>query len=237
MEKLTLNTFITAASDSEFSQYMVLATMKNYLDLFHKNKLFPPFGELVELYQNLNTLLNKRNDFANRMPNKLAGFDFKEKKLIYEKDQLNENDMDKVFEFIDWAMPKISEGLDEGKAIYDFVEQNIKIEEFGIHPLYKDEGYFLIPDLKKNIFQVFRFELSIIASSEIPFRSLKTSFVETFESAVNEIAVENIKLELIRKYPDLPNPATYNVIINIDFPFDETLLPIAKRKLMRKIAA
>lgn len=237
MEKLTLNTFISAAADSELSQYLLLATLKNYLEQFHKNKLYPPFGELVELNQNLNTLRSKKNDFAGKLPEKLVGFDFDKKQLVYEKQRLTDNDMDKVFEFIEWALPKIKEGLDEGKAIYDFVDDNIKIEEIGILPLYKDEGYFLIPDLKRNLFQVFRFELSIITSSEVPLRSLKTNFLETFESEINELAIDNIKLELIKKYPELPNPAAYNIVINIDFPFDETVLPIAKRKLMRQLAA
>ena len=179
MEKLNINTFISAATDSEMSQYLVLGTLKNYLEQFHKNKLYPPFGELVELNQNLNSLRNKRADLSGKMPSKLLGFDFENKRLIYEKNRLNETEMDKVFEFIEWALPKIKEGLDEGKAIYDFVDDNIKIEEIGILPLYKDEGYFLIPDIKNHEFQVFRFELSIISSSDIPLRSLKTNFVET----------------------------------------------------------
>ena len=237
MEKLNINTFISAASDSEMSQYLVLATLKNSLEQFHKNKLYPPFGELVELNQNLLSLLNKRSDLSGKMPSKLMGFDFENKRLIYEKEQFNETEMNKIFEFIEWARPKIKEGLDEGKAIYDFVDENIKIEEIGIMPLYKDEGYFLIPDIKNKVYHVFRFELSIISSSDVPLRSLKTNFVETFESQINDLAVDNIKLELIKKYPELPNPATYNVLINIDFPFDETVLPISKRKLMRQLAA
>jgi len=237
MEKLSLNTFISAAADLELSQYTVLAALKNYLEHFHKNKLYPPFGELIELNQGLNTLKNKKEDFGNKLPGKAVGFDFDKRQIIYEKNSLSESDTDKVFEFIEWSLPKIKEGLDEGKAIYDFVEENIKIEEIGILPLYKNEGYFLIPDLKKKTFHIFRFELSIITSSDVPFRSLKTNFVEAYESDINELAIDNIKLELIKKYPELPNPATYNVVISIDFPFDETILPIAKRKLMRKLAA
>lgn len=237
MEKLNINTFISAAADSEMSQYLVLANLKNYIDHFHKNKLYPPFGELVELNHNLNSLRNKRTDISGRLPSKILGFDFHEKKLVYEKEDLTEKDMGKVFEFIEWALPKIKEGLDEGKAIYDFVDENIEIEEIGIHPLYNQEGYFIIPNIIKNEYKVFKFELSIITSSDIPLRSMKTNYLETFETDISELSVDNIKLELIKKYPELPNPATYNLVINIDFPFDETVLPIAKRKLMRKLAA
>ena len=237
MEKLTLNTFISAATDIELSQYLVLANLKNYLSQFHKNKLYPQFGELIELNQNLNTLKNKRDDFSNGMRGQLIRSDPNNKNIVHQTNELDSQDVNNVFEFIEWALPKIKDGLDEGKAIYDFVEENIKIEEIGILPLYKDEGYFLIPDLNKNAFQIFRFELSIITSSTIPLRSLKTYFVDTIESELNDVAVDNVKLKLIKKYPQLPNPATYNIVINIDFPFDETVLPIAKRKLLRKIAA
>lgn len=237
MEKLNINTFISAASDTELSQYQVLASLKKCINLFHKNKLYPPLGELVELNHVLNTFMNRLKEFDGNLPSTLSGFDFKNRKPIFEKNSMDEKGMDSVIKFIEWALPRIKEGLDEGKAIYDFVDENINIEEIGITPLYKDEGYFLIPDIYNNHIRVFRFELSIIVSSDVPLRSLKTSFLENLQMQFNEKTAESIKLELIKKYPDLPNPAAYNVAINLDFPFDETVLPVAKRKLMRKLAA
>jgi hypothetical protein len=47
---------------------------------------------------------------------------------------------------------------------------------------------------------------------------------------------ENIKAELIRSRKDFPNPAVYSIETDLSFPIDETLLPIAKRTLVRYIS-
>jgi hypothetical protein len=47
---------------------------------------------------------------------------------------------------------------------------------------------------------------------------------------------ENIKRELIRNRSELPNPAVYAVETDLGFPVDETLLPIAKRSLVKYIS-
>jgi hypothetical protein len=46
-----------------------------------------------------------------------------------------------------------------------------------------------------------------------------------------------LKLGLINKFPDLPNPVLYKIETDIDFPFIETVLPVAKRKLIQQLAA
>jgi hypothetical protein len=43
---------------------------------------------------------------------------------------------------------------------------------------------------------------------------------------------EVIKLEVMRRYHDLPNPAMYMCETDLDFPYESTVLPIAKRKFM-----
>jgi len=47
---------------------------------------------------------------------------------------------------------------------------------------------------------------------------------------------ESIKADLIRHRNELPNPAVYAVEIDLTFPYNETLLPIAKRSLVKYIS-
>ncbi|MBK7032936.1 MAG: hypothetical protein IPH49_06685 [Ignavibacteria bacterium] len=46
---------------------------------------------------------------------------------------------------------------------------------------------------------------------------------------------EDLKLALVEQHQDMPNPATFLMDSDLDFPFDETILPVAKRKLMRRL--
>jgi hypothetical protein len=47
---------------------------------------------------------------------------------------------------------------------------------------------------------------------------------------------ENLKSELIKNRTDLPNPAVYSIETDLSFPIEETLLPIAKRSLVKYIS-
>jgi hypothetical protein len=48
---------------------------------------------------------------------------------------------------------------------------------------------------------------------------------------------EHIKSELIRSRRSLPNPAVYSIETELTYPVDETLLPIAKRRLVKFICS
>jgi hypothetical protein len=238
MEKLSLDIFIHSAYDLEFSQYKVLAAIKNYLEYLHKNKLYPTLSELISINDVLQKLLGNKADLKEKFPHDLISFDFDQKELIYKPSVNAENNVQSVFDFINWALPKINDALEEGKAIYDFVEEQMKLEEVGIIPIYKNEGYFLIPDHNAEKVYIFRFELSQIANQNEPMQSLKSKLIKTVvANKLMKYIPEQIKGDLIKESPELPNPATYNFIIEIDFPFNETILPIAKRKLLLKLAA
>jgi hypothetical protein len=127
--------------------------------------------------------------------------------------------------------------LEEGTGLYDFVENHINIEEVGIVPSYREEGYWFVPDPKGSVVHLLRYEISLFSDSKEKFRSLKTTEVDAIEEGAVRLPPETLKLDLIRKYRDLPNPATYVSEIDIDFPFAETLLPVAKRKFMAHICS
>jgi Cu/Ag efflux pump CusA len=46
-----------------------------------------------------------------------------------------------------------------------------------------------------------------------------------------------MKGELLRARASLPNPAVYSVETELTYPLEETLLPIAKRRLVRYLSS
>jgi hypothetical protein len=82
---------------------------------------------------------------------------------------------------------------------------------------------------------VYQYRLSIYAKHDEKFRSIRTEFIDSwYRSLVNTF--EHIKSELVRSRSQLPNPAVYAIETNISLPVEETLLPIAKRSLVRYIS-
>jgi hypothetical protein len=77
--------------------------------------------------------------------------------------------------------------------------------------------------------------VSIYEDSQEQLRSLNTRFVESFNKHPF-YTYENLKLDLIRKYQDMPNPAAYLVLSKIKVPYVETLMPVAKRLFVKHLS-
>lgn len=236
MKKLTIDTFISAINDNELSQYYVLGSLQNYYQQLNRNKLYPALSELFDLGKLLGDIVTQKSELQKMFPQQSENNSITESVGVANKETFIESDMDKVFEFINWAYPKIKDALAEGKAIYSFVKQNIKIEEIGILPIYKNEGYFVITNPKQKLVHVYRYEIPFIALDKNSSSALKVSSIKTYHSS-DLINKSLLKIELVKEFNDLPNPATYSFETELDFPFEETILPIAKRRLIKKLAA
>lgn len=238
MINLNIEIFTSAAGDMELAKYKFLAALNRTVESLHRSRLYPSFEELIDLVNGLNYLISSKTYLDASARRKIIEYnDFGEPETdtdsVYPQDNITKS----LFDFIDWSMPKLNEALNEARAIYDFVNSNMKLEEVGICPLYENEGYFILPDPVKKTINIYRFKFSNIISAEIPLTAVKTILLETKANPKNEMKPERIKLELLEKYRDLPNPATFNVVTELDFPYDETILPVAKHKLVKLIAA
>lgn len=232
---LNLQLFTNVSEDFEKRQYLVLGSLRQFKDEFKNNKLYPYLAQLIELQRNLNKLVQGFNAVRNDGPKKIKKVDLVNKRIEFESVLPKQVDLTAVEELIRWAMPLIRETIEEGITIYEFVEENLSIENIGIEPQYNAEGYAFVPDAKNGSIHLFRYEMSILTSPEERYRTLKTTFIKTLESSVQK-PLNTIKLDLIREFKELPNPATYSIFSEMDFPFDETMLPVSKRKLLHRIA-
>jgi hypothetical protein len=88
----------------------------------------------------------------------------------------------------------------------------------------------------KKATRVYQYRLSIFEKHNENYRSIKTAYIEMMQrSMVN--TYENIKYDLIKSRNELPNPAVYSIETQLNFPVEETLLPIAKRCLVKFISS
>ena len=239
MERISIKSFFSSETDWELNQYRILGGIKEVCTDFDKKKIYPTLAMLIELKHSLDQIKEERNNLNGKFPKQIKGFDIKEQKIIYEPlGDLNNNDnIEVIFTLIDWALPYINKAIDEGVVLYDFVEKNIILEQVGILPMYKDEGYIMITDNVAFELQVHRYECSLFSSGKDKYRALKTEFVRSEKQEIIRRSPESIKHELINERKDLPNPATFLCDSNLDFPFVETIFPVSKRKLITHIAA
>lgn len=237
MESLKLETFLSADKDWEMNQYRVLGGIKEYHMELNKKKVYPALAELIHLASILENIVGNKSKLKEAFPKQIKDIDLKNQKITFDTLGRFTPDVEFLFDLIEWAFPLIKNEIDEAIVLYDYVEKNIEIDHVGIVPLNKDEGYFLIADSEAAKIQVHRYESSIFSSNTEKYRSLKTRLVKEIEKKLIERSPESIKLDLIKQFNDLPNPATFICDTDLDFPFNETIFPIAKRKLMGMVAS
>jgi hypothetical protein len=142
--------------------------------------------------------------------------------------------MQQLEEIIHYAAAQMRNTISNGTELYEHIEDKIKISPVGIIPLEQNEGYFFLSNTL-SLTRVYQYRLSIYEKHDEKYRSIRTEFIDTwYRSFVNTF--EHIKKELVRNRSQLPNPAVYAIETNISLPVEETLLPIAKRSLVRYIS-
>ncbi len=232
MNRLTIDNFISFDPDWEISQYKILSGIKEYSAQFNKNKLYPALAELINISTRLETIVNNNSDIKLWVPKIIKSGEVRNRNIIYETADKLVNEKEYLHELINWALPHINLLIEEGLILYEFVEENMEIAPVGHLPEFKEEGYFFIPDNLKQILIINKYECSLFSSGKKPMRSLKTRIVKTIEQSKISQSYETIKFDVMRTNRELNNQAAYICETDLEFPFAETIFPIAKSKLL-----
>ena len=169
-------------------------------------------------------------------PKSLSLNDFKKLKLAYNKLVTDDEVMTVIEEIIAFAIPKMEQALDEGKELYEFVEENMEMNPVGLSPIYLKEGYlFINMDAKPNV-SIYRYKLTLFEHVNEKYRGIATRYLGDELCGISR-SYENLKVDLTKSFTDLPNPATYLIASKLNFPVNQTILPVAKRMLVKKISS
>lgn len=235
MEELKDNWITEGWIDFEYKKYMLLAYLKKVKASFGRTELYPFLSDLVFHYRNLVALKESKGMIGESFPRELSTDNLRNLELSYRKIIEDDEVMSEIEMIMEYALPQFKSTLDEGSFIYEFVESKCEISPIGLTALYAKEGYLFVTQPPENETNIYRYQVTFFEQSNEPMRGIQTEFIETSErNFVN--SYENIKLQLIKKYKSLPNPAAYLVNSKLKFPYVQTLMPIAKRLLVKEIS-
>lgn len=235
MEQLNINWFVEGRIDFEIKKYTLLSYLSHINRQFNTNKLYPSMADLVFHYNNLLAFKQNKNSIYSQFPERISKANFEEIKFVYEKIIEDDSMMKEISEIISYALLEMDDCLQEGKEIYEFVEKSMNVFPVGLVPLYPFSGYMFIVDGKASETKVYEYNVTIFESQTEKYRGINTHYVESYErNFINTF--ENIKIDLIKRKKELPNPAVYGIETSLTFPFDQTILPVAKRSLMKYLA-
>jgi hypothetical protein len=222
--------------DFEYKKYLILGYLQSVKETFGERKLYPPLSDLFIHYRNLVQIQQNKQFLKGNFPKELSKADFERIELIY-KDLIEDDKlMNEIEDILSFAIPEFQKGLEEGKEIYDNVDKSLQIEPVGLEPLYTDSGYMMLIQPPDRSTHVYQYDITIFHHADEKFRGIHTKLVEEYSQSITN-NFQSMKLGLIKKYPELPNPATYVISTHLGYPEKETVLPVAQLALVRYLSS
>lgn len=235
MKALSETWFAEGRIDFELKKYTLLAYLQEVNKYFDENKLYPQLADVIFHYNNILAFRENKKYLQEHFPKKLTGMQLEKLQLIYEQMLEDDELMQELENIIHYSASRIKRTISNGTEIYEFVESSININPVGLIPLDTREGYFFLSSGNQRDTRVYHYRLSIFKKHDEKYRSIKTHFIDNWVRSFSN-TYEHIKTELIRHHRELPNPAVYAIETVLAFPVDETLLPVAKRELVKHIS-
>lgn len=237
MEKILSDNWLTEKHiDFEYKKYVLLAWLQHVSERFEETRLYPALSELVKHYRNLVSLREQKKQLYGAFPEKLTQTDLQQFKLVYDKLTGDDQLMQELEQIIQFSIPRFEQQLGEGKKLYEMLESKLKIHPVGIVPLHTDAGYLFLANGNSKETAVFEYQITIFDQPDERYRAISLQYVAAYEKTLRH-TYENIKHDLLKYNSHLPNPATYVIESGLTLPLDETLLPIAKRYLVKYLSA
>lgn len=234
MKKLSETWFAEGYIDFELKKYTLLAYLQEVGKYFNENKLYPQLADVVFHYNNLVAFRENKKFLQEHFPKRLTGIQMEKLQLLYEQMIEDTELMQELEDIIHYSAKALKETVKTGASIYEFVEEQLEVIPIGLLPLDTKEGYFFLRSGNNRSTLIYHYRLSIFEKHDEKYRSIKTVFLDQHRYGISH-TYENLKTDLIRQHSSLPHPAVYALETNLRFPIVETLLPIAKRRLVKYI--
>ena len=235
MKKLQSDWFTQNWLDAEYQKYVLMAYLQAVQQNFTADKLYPDLPDLRSHYADGIRFSRSKGTLNAAFPKRVSGVTGPPPRIEYQPEVTDPAFMTEMDAIMEFALPRFQEMLAEGQQRWADIAGSLILAPVGLMPLRPEEGYLLLYVTNQSEAQVYQFSLTLYSDQEPGGRMVRLRYVEAVRtSLVNTF--ENIKLDLIRRHRQLPNPATYRLETTRTYPVQETLLPIARQLLAQAVA-
>ena len=235
MKKLQPDWFTQNWLDAEYQKYVLMAYLQAVQQNFTADKLCPDLPDLRSHYADGVRFSRSKGTLNAAFPKRVSRITGPPPQIEYKPEVTDPAFMTEMDAIMDFALPRFQEMLAEGQQRWADIAGSLTLAPVGLMPLNPEEGYLLLYVTNRSEAQVYQFSLTLYSDQEPGGRIVQLRYVEAVRtSLVNTF--ENIKLDLIRRHRQLPNPATYRLETTRTYPVQETLLPIARQLLAQAVA-
>lgn len=235
LEKITtldVKKLTSCGSDWETNQYTLLGKIKEWSEQLHKNRLFPALHESIQLKLSLEEILRENLESKLWFDNEIRATKLNERYTVYEKAHQVGFQLDKLLEFIDWALRLNKPVMEEGQILKNFVLENLEIRQVTNEKNYLGKGYFVLPDNKKELLNIYFYEMSWYWSQNQLLHSLHTKLTRSIPFQMVVTSIEDMMADFLNYSQELYDPVVFIFSTDLDFPYKETIYPLAEEELL-----
>lgn len=235
MEKITtldVKKLTSCGSDWETNQYTLLSKIKDWSSQLHKNKLFPALQDSIQLQLNLEEILRENIESKIWFDNEIRARRFNERFTVYEKAHQVGFQLDRLLEFTEWALKLNKPVMEEGNILKKFVEENISVKKITEENNFKGKGYFLLPDNKKEVLNIYFYDLNWDWESRSLLHSIQTTLLRSIPFGLINNSGDELMYDFIKYSQELYEPVVFIFETDLDFPYNETIFPVAEEILI-----
>lgn len=235
MHQIDIRKLTSCGSDWETNQYLLLKKIKEWQNLLSKNIVYPVLQESEMVKDKLDDLLIENISSKSWLEREVRGILIEDQIIVQDKAQHISTELDKLINYVEWAIENVEYIIREARIIFDFVKDEISIDKLNPDEKYKGKGYFVVQDNKKEVIKIYLYEMIISWNYDHPTENIKFTLLRSIPSILLDYSIEELMERFVTHSQRMYRPMVYVCKTDLDFPFNETILPALKAKLLREI--
>ena len=197
-------------------------------------QLYPDLPDLQRHYEATLRFRRGKGTLLAAFPKHVVGISGPPPRIEYKSDLPDDPLLNEVDEIVEFALPRFNATLTEGRQRWADLAATLTLEPVGLLPLRPDEGYLFVHYTTCSDLAIYQYRLTLYDEQAPGGRLVHWRLCERTQRNLGT-SFERLKLDLIRRYDDLPNPAAFRLESQRLMPEQETLLPIAQQLLNRAV--
>lgn len=221
--------------DFEYNKYTLLGYLKKCEKNFDSFKIYPDFIELSLHLANLQSLMKENTMLLTNKKFETCDDEILMKELFPKKPpKLSKEEQSEITKTVNYSSTKLLDAFNFAKSIWSIAHDNVIVS------LKKNRDYIIggqgvIVYNRKELNRTMVWEYDVVRLSEDQNTKLILNLI--FDESIENVTLTSIletksrwtEVDTIKKVP------VFEVKTNQDFPFEETLIPIIKRKVITYI--
>lgn len=236
MLEIDITKLTSCGSDWETNQYLLLRKIKDWQKQLSGNIVYPVLQEARLVKDKLDDLLIENINSKSWLEKEVRGILIEDHIIVQDKAKHISSELDKLISYVEWAIENVEFIIREATIIFNFIKNDIKIYKLTNEDKYRGKGYFVIKDNKKEVVKIFLYEMLIYWSGDHPTESIEFTLLRSIPNLLLDCTMDELMENFIQHSQKMYKPMVYVCETDLDFPFNDTMLPAVKEKLLKEIS-